>query len=467
MNLFARQMKLEDIEGINFPEGQLITEGDEGESVAAAVAEVTEEEAGVVEDERAMDQLGADEETLSEVESAVEEAPKMEHGGLTPINARLAKIVMGRIVGKAYVERKFPKMEHFNGRADSRDATSFVQEGVKEALKSFWEALKAQFKKIWAKLKTWYVKTFSAAKKLNQRAVEVRSRAESSSSTIDKRSFSFNQLKQLSVEGKLKDFSAFKSSLEVVAEIVQISHTVDSDAVIDGIDTVVDALKAIDDESVDASNLEKLGHTANLYVGRYENIISEANTREIAETKLKEQLGGGDNGLKVLQASKVLPGDTILVVTLGKTADTDKLAVIRGANVVFANSKYKPKEISGDAEVVTLNPSQISELCNIIVEASANIYDYEAKWAKVDRAQEAYLRKMDELARDAIDDAKEEDDKATSNSNVERQARTFINTTTQFVKRVGATPSKISSYAMPVFAATLNWCEGSMRNYKK
>ena len=40
MNLFAQQIKFEDTEGLNLPEGQLITEGDEGESVAAAVAEV-------------------------------------------------------------------------------------------------------------------------------------------------------------------------------------------------------------------------------------------------------------------------------------------------------------------------------------------------------------------------------------------------------------------------------------------
>ena len=86
MNLFAQQIKFEDTEGLDLPEGQLITEGDEGESVAAAVAEVTEEEAGIAEDERAMDGLVEDEETLSEVQEVVEDdAPKMEHTGLTPV----------------------------------------------------------------------------------------------------------------------------------------------------------------------------------------------------------------------------------------------------------------------------------------------------------------------------------------------------------------------------------------------
>ena len=135
MNLFAQQIKFEDTEGLDYPEGQLITEGDEGESVAAAVAEVTEEEAGIAEDERAMDGLVEDEETLSEVQDVVEnDAPKMEHTGLTPVGARLAKIVLARVVGKRHADKTLPKMEHFNSRSDARDATSFVQEGVADAL---------------------------------------------------------------------------------------------------------------------------------------------------------------------------------------------------------------------------------------------------------------------------------------------------------------------------------------------
>ena len=458
MNLFAQQIKFEDTEGLDLPEGQLITEGDEGESVAAAVAEVTEEEAGIAEDERAMDGLVEDEETLSEVQEVVEDdAPKMEHTGLTPVGARLAKIVLARVVGKRHADKTLPKMEHFNSRSDARDATSFVQEGVADALKSFWEALKAQFKKIWAKIKTWYIKTFSAAKRLSDRAKTIRDRAESSTATIDKKSFQFGQVKQLAVEGRLKEVSSFEKAFNRVVDLVSATSVIESDKVLedfaDGLDKLVD--------SKTSTNF-KLGLLSVAGSGKFLNVASKA-AESVADPKVLSSLGGGDNGDAEVKATDVLPGDKILVAISAKDK-TDYIKGLRMARISFANTKNKPREISGDAEVTTLNPSQIAKFCDVIASSAGDIADYQAKWQKVDKAQENVLRKLDEVVRDGLQDNKDDDN---GDSTKERAIRTFASAATNYVKRIGGAPSQVASFAMPVYAATLNWCEGSMRNYKK
>ena len=458
MNLFAQQIKFEDTEGLDLPEGQLITEGDEGESVAAAVAEVTEEEAGIAEDERAMDGLVEDEETLSDVQEVVEDdAPKMEHTGLTPVGARLAKIVLARVVGKRHADKTLPKMEHFNSRSDARDATSFVQEGVTEALKSFWEALKAQFKKIWAKIKTWYIKTFSAAKSLHDRAKTIRDRAETSTATIDKKSFQFGQVKQLAVDGRLKEVSRFEQALGRVVALVSATTEIATDKALedfaDGLDKLVDSK---------TSHGFKLGLLSVAGADKFLNVASQA-AATVADPKVLSSLGGGDNGDAEVKATEALPGDKVLVVITSKD-QSDVVKALRMERVSFANTKNKPREISSDAEATTLNPSQIAKLCDAIATSAGDIADFEQKWQKVDKAQETVLRKIDEVVREGVQDNKD-DDNGTSTK--EREIRTLASAATNYVKRMGGLPSQIASFAMPIYAATLNWCEGSMRNYKK
>ena len=459
MNLFAQQIKFEDTEGLDYPEGQLITEGDEGESVAAAVAEVTEEEAGIAEDERAMDGLVEDEETLSEVQEVVEDdAPKMEHTGLTPVGARLAKIVLARVVGKRHANKTLPKMEHFNSRSDARDATSFVQEGVVDALKSFWEALKAQFKKMWAKVKTWYIKTFSAAKSIHDRAKTIRDRAESSSATIDKRSFQFGQVKQLSIQGRLKDVSAFEAALNRLVDLVEVSNDAPTQNAIDGL---ADDLDEISDAK-DPANV-KINEIVLKGIDAYGKVAIKT-IDEVGEPRLLESLGGGDKGDANPLATDLLPGDKIFVCIFAKEG-ADIVKYMRMTRTLFSNSKHKPREVSSDAEATTLNPSQIAKFCDVIAQSAGDIADYQSNWEKTDKAQESILRKLDEILRDGVQDIK--DDENNTDNKKERSLRTLASATTNFTRRIGGIPAQISGFALPVYAATLNWCEGSMRNYKK
>lgn len=458
MNLLAQQIKFEDTEGLEFPEGQLITEGDEGESVAAAVAEVTEEEAGIVEDERQMDELVDGGEALSEVQEVVEDdAPKMEHAGLTPVGARLAKIVLKRVVGSRYADRTLPKMENFESRADSRTATSFVQEGVSEALRSFWEALKAQFKKMWAKVKTWAVKTFSSARAIAERAKTIRGRAESASATIDKKQFAFGQAKQLVVNGRLKSASEFSTAFDALVGIVEAAHEIETDK---AIDALADDMEAIVSGKGEAG--AKIKAVIEKGLGGLARVASKGQGN-VVDSKVAASYGAGEGGQAEVTTSDVLPGDRAMVL-VGSKGEALTAQDLRMARIAFANTKNKPKEVGGDVEAVTLNPSEISNFCNKIADSADQVADFEQKWQKTDKAQDNVLRKIDQIVKEGVQDNKD-DDNGTSAK--EREIRSYASSATQFVKRVGGIPAQIAAFALPVYAATLNWCEGSMRNYKK
>lgn len=455
MNLLAQQIKFEDTEGLEFPEGQLITEGDEGESVAAAVAEVTEEEAGIAEDERQMDDLVETEETLTEVQDTVEnDAPKMEHAGLTPVGARLAKIVLKKVVGSRYADRTLPKMENFESRADSRTATSFVQEGVGEALKSFWEALKAQFLKLWGRAKTWYVKTFSAAKRVADRAKTVRDRAESANATIDKKSFEFAQVKQLAVGGRLKSVSEFETAFGVVVGLVAEAVEIPTDKAIEDLASNIEII-------ADGEGTTKASGFNQVVTGLVESFKKIAQGGKVSDAKVASSLGAGAGGEADVNATPELPGDKqFVVVSARDSSDLDK--VLRMTRLTMVNTKDKPKEISSK-EVATLNASQVAKLASTIAESADDIAEYESKWQKVDKAQDTLIKGLDSIIRNIESDVRDDEN---SSDKAKAGIRKTASAATQFTQRLANTTSSITGYALTVYAATLNWCEGSMRNYK-
>lgn len=454
MNLFEAQLKMEDVGGINFPEGQLITEGDEGESVQAAVAAVTEEEAGIAEDERAMDGLVEDGETLEEVRDAVEvEAPKTEHAGLTQTNARLLKVVASRVLGKAYVNRKLPNMEHFGSRADARTATSLVAEGIGEALKSFWEALKTQFNKLWANIKTWYVKTTSAAKRIAERAKAVRDRAEGANATIDKKTFAFAQAKNIAINGRLKSVSEFETAFGVVLKLVSAAVEISTDKVIEDLTSDLETIA----EAEGVGKAIGFNQTINGLVSSFNAIAQGGN---VSDPKVAASLGAGDGGEAQVFATPELPGDKQFVVVSAKNSeDTDK--VLRMTRLTMVNTKDKPKEFSG--EVATLNASQVAKLASDIADSAEDIATYEAKWQKVEKAREALVKGIDRIIAEIESDVKDDEN---SSEKGKAGIRKTASATTQFVNRLNNTTSSITGFALSVYAATLNWCEGSMRNYK-
>lgn len=435
MNLFKMHMESA-TEGVELPEGVQITGNDDGNTVEAAILQATQEEVGLEQDQEGTDGLIEDGESLEELSEVVNDvAPKTEHRGLTPKNARLAKMALARIVGAQYAEQKFPRFENFNSSADAEASNKYVQEAVGEGLKRFWEALKAQFVKAWTRIKTWYIGNFSTAKKIADKARTVRNRAENLTGSIDKQTFEFSQAALISVGGRAKDVNAFTTALKAVANVIETAD----DATGEGSEAAGDVVEKVSKTEPSLSALKDMmakmtGAFASAYSETYKD--SAALGADVKAT-----------------ASPVLPGDTRQVIVIpNDTSDTNR--VLRVFKILMIKDS-KVKEVP--KEVTTLNAGQIIDITEIVAQQSEDIHGFEKSFAKVDKEQARVLKGIDDLVK-AIEAG--EDEKAKTAS------RETASALTGFVQRIGKVAGTSHAYASKVHAAALNYCEASMSNHK-
>ena len=185
-----------------------LANGEETHTVANEIAEVqglaqeaADAEAGAAQ----LDDEAAKTEELAENVEADVAAENI----LDPTAAKFLRLAFKNIVGAKYADKKLPATEGWSGsRSQARENTRIALEGIKDTLKSFWEAIKAQLKKFYAKVKTFFVKMFSGAKKLAERAKKLQEKANDTVGTIEEKSFSFGQTKAIAVEGKYNDTSS-------------------------------------------------------------------------------------------------------------------------------------------------------------------------------------------------------------------------------------------------------------------
>ena len=468
---------LENAEGsrddAGFSRGNQITEGNEGESVQAAIAEAITESAEVEREISDVETRGeADGETLQDLDEAVDSARATtnESAGLSPVEARLYAKTFARVVGQKVADRKMPNMESFASRTDSAYSTGFVSESIKETIKQFWEALKNKFKSIWTKIKASYTKWFSTARKTGERAKQIRDRANNLTTTIETRNFDFAQGSILHIDGKMRDPSAFITTLKTVSKIVETTNEVTSKGEADKfIDTLDKSTVNVPSEEQNKTKFDAAVFANVLAMGRIlGGVVGEGNVKNIDPEIIKGYKGGSDS--VVVSASEKLPGDKALLWS-GKVDDKGGyVEVLRTARLSFVNLKKNPREIKS-LSAATLNVSQISDICDIIESSSGDIYEYEKNITVSDKAHERVTRELDSIAKEIESDYKSNEDdenvNAQENNNSRRAFRTLSSALTNYINRMNNIPALTSGYALPVYAAALNWCEGSMKHYKK
>ena len=139
MSQFANAMESADTENTAAPTEAI----PEDETATAAVADTEAEASAVAQEDADTEQLGEEQEQLGEVEEAIEQ----ESAGLSPEAARYLNLSLKRIVGKKHANKIIATENYSSGRAAQEEAKRIALEGIKDTLKSFWEAIKAQLKK--------------------------------------------------------------------------------------------------------------------------------------------------------------------------------------------------------------------------------------------------------------------------------------------------------------------------------
>ena len=454
--LFA--LHLEDASG----EGTRLTDAkvgglDESETATAEIAELRQEEAEIVEADAEAEDMGERVDLAEELTETVE--PVVTEGaGLDVASMKLLLTGMRRVAGphgKHLVGRDV-KMESINaGVSGRREQTRIQFESLKDTLKSAWEAIKAAFKKAWAKVKTWYIKTFDASKKLKARAEKIRSRAENSSATIDKKNFSFSGAKSIAVDGKVKDGAAFVTALGQVESLAsKILDTVKTDQVGNVAEKLADAIGEVDE-----ARLGTVFSTIQTEIKDKAGIAGLTGT--VSDAKVKASFG--ETSEVDLAASGELPGGKIIVNIIGKVGSernsSTLLASLRRTRTVFTNAKDKPKEVAG--EVVTLTTSQIGKVCDTVVDIAEKIFDFKKGWENRDKDQEKTIKTID----DAFREVSKDNDENSSTS--QRYARGLASAATGLLRRDASFKASFVGYAMATSNVALSYCERSLAQHKK
>ena len=454
MSLFALHLEDASVEGTRLTDA--VPGGlDESETATAEIADLRQEEAEIVEADAEAEDLGERVDLAEELTETVE--PVVTEGaGLDVASMKLLLTGMRRVAGpraKHLVGRDV-KMESISaGVSGRREQTRIQFESLKDTLKAAWEAIKAAFKKAWAKIKTWYIKTFDASKKLKARAEKIRSRAESSSATIDKKNFSFSGAKSIAIDGKVKDGGAFVSALETVKSlsesILEVKKTDDVGKIAEDL---ADALNDVTKDSL-AAAVSKIHEDVKTKTG-----VSGLSST-VSDAKVLASLGDSKE-IKV-SASTELPGGKLVVNIVGKgSAGVEgSIANLRRTRAAFINAKDKPREVA--SEVSTLNSSQVAKVCDSVIDVAENIFDFKKAWENRDKDQEKTIKAIDDAFREL---SREDEDNA---ADVRRNARGIASAAAALLRRDASFKAAFVSYAMSTCNVALSYCERSMAQYKK
>lgn len=430
---------------------------DESETVTAEIGELRQEEAEIVEAEAEAEDLGSRIDLAEELTETVE--PVVTEGvGLDAASMKLLLTGMRQVAGRhgKHLVGQDVKMEAISaGVSGRREQTSIQFENLKDTLKSAWAAIKAAFKKAWAKVKTWYVKTFDSSKKLKSRAEKIRSRAENTNATIDKKTFSFSAAKSIAVDGKVKDASGFVSAMGTVKTLAEnVLSLVKSDQVGKAADALAEL---IGDDSA--------GNLADKLAGIQTLVVEKAGVAglgsDVPDAKVKASLG--DSKEVSTKASAILPGDKVVVNVKGTGAAkgdvTALIAEIRRTRTVFVNAKDKPKEVG--SEVQTLTTSQVANVCETVIDIAETVFDFKKGWENRDSDQDKLIKSIDDAFRE-ISKEKEDDTNKTA-----RHARSLAAAATGLLRRDASFKASFVGYVMATSNVALSYCERSLAQHKK
>ncbi len=436
--------------------------GEETHTVANEIAEVQGLQFEADDADDAAEGLDGEAEKAEEVAEAVEEEVAQERA-LDPTAAKLLHLAFKNIVGKNHAAKKLPAQESFNGtRSEARENTRIALEGIKETLKAFWEAIKKQFQKAYDTVKSWIIKTFSAAKRLKERAEKLQSKANDTVGTIEEKSFSFSGTKAIAIDGKYNEPSTLTAGLSKVRGIVK--------------DTLEELKKGKVDDAVEKTIKEVEGTFTGSGATRSPSMeaISDAmaaiGKAGAVGTNLPDSVGdkkkfaeqyGTLNEISVTAIVGLPGGKAIIEVkpTVATSQGLERLTkILKSTRIMLGNDKYTPREVS-EGDVKTLTTSQIDKVCDDVIEIAESIYGYEQQWKNRDNFMSKVIKETDQIVKDfeQEDDAKEGD---------QRKFRGYISAQVAFMRRAFNYQANICSYGLTTANAFLNYSERSLAQHK-
>lgn len=461
MSVFANALESADTTVENDAAAAATPEDETATSVISSTADAAQE---VAQESADLDQLGSEQEELGEVQETIEQ----ESAGLSPEAARYLNIALNRIVGKRAANKIIATENYSTGRAAQESAKRFALESISETLKSFWEAIKAQFKKVYSKVKDWIIKTFSAAKKLKERAEKIQNRANDTVGSIEEKSFSFSQTKTIAVAGKYNEAGSLLSGLNELADVVGKTITeLKKDQLDEAIEKIVNALKASINSgttgsrtTTDTAAIKALSTAVKATIAGGTVVASAA---AVVGDKTKYDAQFGDATEVDVTGVFGLPGSkAIIAVVVKGTTDPNSIEAgikyLKAGRLVVTGDRYNPRDVS-EGDVKTLTTSQIDKVCDSVVTIAEAVYEFEKNWKENDKLVEKVQKEVDDLVKDF-----DQEDKADGTA--QRNFRNFCNAAVGAVRRQSSFKAGLCSYGVTTSNAFLNYAEKSLAQHK-
>ena len=408
---------------------------DTAENVEADLGEAAEIAGDIDDGIAAMDQGEADADALNSIADTLEETEQ--DGGADPVAARVAEVAVEAIYARLGITRKpVSSMEAFGDKATRVEATKLSVEGIREVVRSVWEAVK----KVLLQVKEWIMKfvdsIFNAQTKLQKRAEGVLAKAESLSGAPAEAEVSGSFIKELAANDKFTKEQALKTiaSLNDYASGAQAF-----------IQTAVFAEKnlAVEEAVKDKASFD-------------------AQKQDFKNPKGKKsaEIGGekAPEGFSWWTLSPEASGAQKVCVTLPNKALTGEAAYTAFATMKVKLVSTNTKIDVSNAKAPTLSPDEIKSIANSVIES-----------AKAFEANKTTTKEMVKSLDDLASKATKTSTIVVNDESKEAAARAKIvaRAVTNLGKLLSSVSTSMLKHSAQLSQAGLAYAEKSMGAYKK
>lgn len=394
-----------------------------------------------------------------------------------------------------------PVLESLDGQMSRRDLMIAMENVVTEAIKGMWEKLRDTFLAIHKKIKDWYIKAWDGSVRLSKQAEALKARAEQLNTPAKEPSFEMSGVKLLSIGGRVpeptsliqglgnistvtntilagtaedynKVFEYFRPALDELIEQAKKMKGSDSTPGADGKAKVGmgDAFAGIDQANTTSgttvSNAAGGEFTSNGDVNKLIKSLNEyfnGFTKTTGIEKIIQDQRWDKEGIQVKRSNFDLPGGFMLVGTSpvdvqgsSKGLTIADYAALKSAYTFAVASIDNPaKEVDDKGTFKTLNPTEIINICDNVINQCKVFLAYKLLYEARDRVTETLVKQMEQHA-------------SSTNNLVgvgSTHVKNSIQTTMALIKKLNGGEAAWCKYTMQVLNKSINYCKASLAQY--
>ena len=422
-----------DAEGVDNLETHLL-------EVADSTAEGEAREQAIDEAEDTVEELEAD---LADAEVA------QESGGLSKDAAAiLQRNVANNLNRIGLAAPHAVAVESFGSASSRASSTRLAMEGIKDGIRRAWEAIIAAIKKSIQWVKDHFNKVFGSYEALVKRAKAVAQRAENTTGSIEERAFENDGLyARLMTGAKTVAVSDLTGTFKTVTETVLGKM----DDFVTKAESAVEKVSALDKETmaVPADVTSLLNDSLSL--------LGSA-AKDVSDDDKKKYVPDAEKAHYTVQAVSNLPGNKHVVVVAGAAND----AAARPAlfKVKLEAQLTKNADVSGK-KLATLTVDQITSIAEMIENLAGEFVQSRNKFDKIADAKAKLVKQAERVSK--LEYTSEDENAAAAKASGKEVQKTIMSIN----RLLGDFPAQYTAYFVTTAKSALDYCELSLRNYKK